>query len=716
MTAEVSNLASLEKENDAYLKQDASKLRMLNELTLAFSKTEIDKSIMFAQQAIDLAERLKLPLELAQALRRKSAAQKIKGEMESAIDLAEKSYSIYKNEGDEQGAALTLVELGDIFRMRSDLIKSKEHLEHALELFHKLQDLSGMGSAYALLGNVFLLTSDFSKSTDYYIKAIDIFTQTGEEERLAGTLSNLGGVFYFTGDYPKALEQFQKALTINEKSGNKLWILANHGNSGNIYFEMGEYQKALQHFLQTLEIANELDNKHSINSSLGNIGNVYLSLSEETKAMEYYQRALNISNEIGDKGEIASGLINIGKIYIIESRYEEALENFNKCLSISEEIGRPEITLISFICLGKWYMSASDIILHKIGFNPDEKYDKALDYIQKSLKISREINMLKEEKEGLEILSELYELQCNFKESLKAYKKFIDIRDKIHGEESKKQVTRKEMQYEFDKKVSLAKAEQEKKDALVLKEIQRQKLLRNSFIGGFTTVLLFAGVFFKQRNKIKKGKELSDKLLLNILPEQVAEELKAKGSAEAKHFDKVTVMFTDFKGFTKISENLSPTELVAEIDSCFKTFDSIISKYNIEKIKTIGDSYMCAGGLPVENRTNAHDIVNAAIEIQKYMNKHLQQRKKEGKEIFEIRIGIHTGPVVAGIVGVKKFAYDIWGNTVNIASRMESSGEPGMINISGSTYELVKDKFNCRHRGKIEAKNIGEIDMYFVDN
>jgi len=210
-------------------------------------------------------------------------------------------------------------------------------------------------------------------------------------------------------------------------------------------------------------------------------------------------------------------------------------------------------------------------------------------------------------------------------------------------------------------------------------------------------------------------KKKSDDLLLNILPEEVAEELKAKGSADAKQFDEVTVMFTDFKGFTQISEKLTPTELVAEIHTCFKAFDSIIEKYNIEKIKTIGDSYMCAGGLPVTNTTNAVDVVNAALKIQQFMQQHLQHRKAEGKEPFEIRIGVHTGPVVAGIVGVKKFAYDIWGDTVNIASRMESSGEAGKVNISSGTYELVKGEFKCEHRGKIKAKNKGEIDMYFVN-
>jgi class 3 adenylate cyclase len=229
-------------------------------------------------------------------------------------------------------------------------------------------------------------------------------------------------------------------------------------------------------------------------------------------------------------------------------------------------------------------------------------------------------------------------------------------------------------------------------------------------------MFVFSFVVFRQRNRIKKEKKRSDQLLLNILPIEVAEELKQKGSTTAKQFEEVTVMFTDFKNFTKISEKLSPSELVAEIDICFQTFDNIITRHNIEKIKTIGDSYMCAGGIPVQNKTNAVDVVFAAIEIQNYMSSYSKKKIKEGKEIFEIRIGIHTGPVVAGVVGIKKFAYDIWGDTVNIASRMESSGEASKINISGNTYNLVKDKCTCTYRGKIPAKNKGDIDMYFVES
>ena len=238
---------------------------------------------------------------------------------------------------------------------------------------------------------------------------------------------------------------------------------------------------------------------------------------------------------------------------------------------------------------------------------------------------------------------------------------------------------------------------------------------------GLTALLLFF-VYRNSKNQKKstaiiiKEKQRSEELLLNILPSEMVEELKANGTTKAKAFTMVTVMFTDFKDFTTVSEKVSAELLVAEIHHCFSTFDRIIQKYKIEKIKTIGDSYMCASGLPVSNYTHAKDMVNAAFEIRNFMLERKKEKEANDEIPFELRIGIHTGPVVAGIVGIKKFAYDIWGDTVNLAARMEQNCNAGKINISGSTYELVKEKFKCEHRGKIQAKNKGEIDMYFVED
>lgn len=218
-----------------------------------------------------------------------------------------------------------------------------------------------------------------------------------------------------------------------------------------------------------------------------------------------------------------------------------------------------------------------------------------------------------------------------------------------------------------------------------------------------------------EKNELLKGEiERSEDLLLNILPFHTAQELKKFGKAEARYFEEVTVMFTDFRGFTKIAEQLTPAELVDEIDICYREFDRIISHYGIEKIKTIGDSYMAAAGLPVPNKDHAVQMVMAAIDILKAMEEHKKDRVAAGKPVFEVRIGIHSGPVVAGIVGSKKFAYDIWGDAVNLASRMESACETGQINISGTTYNLVKDRFECTYRGEVDAKNKGLVPMYYL--
>lgn len=221
----------------------------------------------------------------------------------------------------------------------------------------------------------------------------------------------------------------------------------------------------------------------------------------------------------------------------------------------------------------------------------------------------------------------------------------------------------------------------------------------------------------EKNDLITKEKERSDTLLLNILPFKTAQELKDTGKSEASHFNDVTVLFTDFQDFSIIAEKSSAAQLVAEIDFCFKGFDKIVEKYNIEKIKTIGDSYMAVGGLPIENTTHASDAVMAALEMQEFISQRKQYLLQQNSSTigFDVRIGINSGPVVAGIVGIKKFAYDIWGDTVNTASRMESSGAAGKINISGATYERIKDRFRCEYRGKIQAKNKGEIDMYFVE-
>ncbi len=244
-------------------------------------------------------------------------------------------------------------------------------------------------------------------------------------------------------------------------------------------------------------------------------------------------------------------------------------------------------------------------------------------------------------------------------------------------------------------------------------ETNQDRYLDASFNYAFVQIFTGILIFILSRNLDLERKK-SEKLLLNILPEKIAIELKKNDVVVPVKYPSVSVLFTDMAGFTTIAEKMKPEELLTELDDIFSVFDSIVKKHGVEKVKTIGDAYMAAGGIPVANKTNAVDTVLCAIEFQKYMQFLKVKRQLEGKSFFELRMGIHTGGVVAGVIGREKIAYDIWGDTVNTASRMESSGVVGEINISASTYELVKDFFVCEYRGKISAKNKGEIDMYLI--
>ncbi len=214
----------------------------------------------------------------------------------------------------------------------------------------------------------------------------------------------------------------------------------------------------------------------------------------------------------------------------------------------------------------------------------------------------------------------------------------------------------------------------------------------------------------KAEQELETARQQSDKLLLNILPEPIADELKRTGYVEPVEHDSVTVVFTDFVGFTASSETRNPSELLRELDDCFSAFDAIIERHGLEKLKTIGDAYMFAGGVPTNLEDNAQQCVQAAKEIIAFV----ETRRSHNPRFWQIRVGVHTGRLVAGVIGRKKFIYDVWGDTVNTASRLEAAGEPGRINTSLETYDLIKNRYACDFRGEIQVKGKGSLPMYFV--
>jgi adenylate cyclase len=572
--------------------------------------------------------------------------------------------------------------------------------------------------AYSIMGTSNAIKSNYPKALDYYQRSLKIFQEIGNKKGSAGIINNIGNIYNYQGDYPKSLDYFQRSLKIFQELGNKSGSALAIGNIGNIYNAQGDNTRALDYFQRSLKIVEEFGDKNSSALAIGNIGNIYSNQGDYPKALDYYQRSLKIWEKIGNKRNSALNIGNIGAIYQSQHNYPKALDYYQRSLNIYEEIGDKKGIALAISNIGAIYAEQGD-------------YAIALEYCEKALSISEEIGTLGGEKRACQCLYDTYKAIGKGNEALVYMEKIQVINDSLNAEET----TKKLQQMEFAKQVfadSIASAEKERLvEEAHQEEVRHKNKTRNILIGTSFLVILLAGGIYSRLRYVRKSKAIieserdrSDNLLLNILPADIAAELKATGKADARDFDLVSILFTDFKEFTQTSEKLTAQELVSEINTCFEAFDAICEKYKVEKIKTIGDSYMGAGGLPIPSDDSVENTVMAALEMQAFIVKRYKLKVESGYPAFEMRVGIHTGPVVAGIVGVKKFQYDIWGDTVNTASRMESNGEVGKVNISQSTYELIKTKVNLpaegrfkfESRGKIEAKGKGEIEMYFVNH
>lgn len=519
-----------------------------------------------------------------------------------------------------------------------------------------------------------------------------------------------------------------------------------HKYSHNAYMQMGnasllrgDLNAALASFFKSMEYASVIQYKQGIGKLYISIADTYSEIGNSTNAIEYYNKGIDVLREVKDSMSLAKALINagdeffnqgeldsailltgesstifqilkyplgrgyslgnMGMVYAQQGRDEQALGNINEAIEILEEQE-------DYYPISVYLTYMSDIYLKR------GNIASALGFAERSLKLAK-LYGLKDEISAANLkLSEIYEETGNTVASYKYYKDHIAYRDSVKNIESVQQMADLRTNFEVSQKqVEVDLLNQQKKTQRIIAIATSIALL----LIGLLAVGLYRRNMFIRKTKqiIEEEKQRSEKLLLNILPQETAQELKENGQVKAKKFESVTVLFTDFKDFTKSAEQVSPELLVESIDFYFKAFDAITTKYDLEKIKTVGDSYMCAGGLPLVSPDHAKHIVQAAKEMLCFVKREAQS--KSNRLHFEIRIGIHTGPVVAGIVGDKKWQYDIWGDTVNIASRMESYSAPGKINLSDTTYQCIAPDFKCKYRGEIEVKNRGSLKMYYLE-
>ncbi len=507
-----------------------------------------------------------------------------------------------------------------------------------------------------------------------------------------------GNALQQKGNLSGALESYFKALEITDRNTEKNQLGIMYTAIAAVYAGMNNRENVRQYYSDAISIFKTEQDTLNYAVAMENLGDTYLEWSKPDSALLYFNQSGPIFEKLGNKLALAYNLGNKGLAFAQQGIPTKAEENIEEAVAILEELGdyRPITTYLTYM---------SDIYADK------EDWDGAFDYSLRSLDLAKQYGLKAQISSAYLKLSELYERTGYASASLNYYRKYIAFRDSV--------VNLTAVQQMADIRRNSEQAQYKAERDLTNQQKQTQKVVTIATgIALFLIILLAIGlyrraVFMKRTNAIiEREMARSEGLLINILPEETAKELKESGKVKAKKFESVTVLFTDFEAFTAHSEHIDPELLVNRLGYYFTAFDDIIEKYGLEKIKTIGDAYMCAGGLPFPIENHALKMVYAAFDILKFVED--TKAEKETGLSFNVRIGINTGPLVAGVVGNKKFSYDIWGDTVNVASRMESLSDSGKINISEATYNLVKEVFECKYRGQMEVKNKGLMSMYFV--
>ncbi|MBP6730468.1 MAG: hypothetical protein KA149_00325 [Chitinophagales bacterium] len=501
------------------------------------------------------------------------------------------------------------------------------------------------------------------------------------------------GLFYFGLNENKALAYF--LLALSQKSTIS-WVNSYAANNlGIIYRRGGNYEKAIEYMKLSLqfdptnyEIYSAISFYYSHLHQCDSAG-VYLQLAEKntTSKTIFYTRALAYH-------------------FLCVGQYDSALIHINTCVNYWDT-AKANSNAYHYLI----YFNRDLLRVYKMR-NQAQKQQITLNKIRFYTNQTKlDLMGIQAATMGLKVLEDDAKEKGNYKQAYFYKTRLAALNDSAETLGALNVYESIQTKNNYEEKLTSYEHEAEQKEQAAAHKLQRQKNIALMAASILALLLLFSVIQFRNNQKLKEERDRSESLLLNILPAEVAEELKDKGSADAKLFNDVTVLFTDFKSFTTVSEQLSPQQLVDELHACFSAFDRIMAKHQIEKIKTVGDAYLAVSGLPVPTPTHAQDVIKAAVEIREFIK---QRRGEKGDLTFDIRIGVHSGSVVAGIVGIKKFAYDIWGDAVNTAARMEQNSEPGRINISESTYALINDEFTCDYRGEIAAKNKGKLKMYFV--
>lgn len=597
--------------------------------------------------------------------------------------------------------AVSMINYAFSYLAKKDSVYQLRYIQNAINIFKVKKDRKGEASIFTKIGDNYHKINNYNKSLFYYYSALNIFKELKENKRVSNLLySKIGELYIINSNYSEAMKVLFQALKISEQNNDSSCVADALTNIGYIYIIQNNITRAKNYFDRAININKKLGRNIQITKCLINLGVYYQNIDSNYYALNYYNEALNIYNKSGENVPYELYL-NIGQIYQFKSNYVMAESYFIQGNEIVEEENNNEGKYWAYRYIGDFYIETGNI-------------KKAEHYFMLCKSKANELKNLSFIGYVYKSLAVISEKQNNFKAAYKYNVLYNKIKDSMLNREKIDNINKIETQYE-----------QDKKDAVTMQEKKTLNIIMISFIIGSALLLLLAFyIYLNYRNKKKANRLLAEKniiisyeqeksenLLLNTLPASIAKRLKDGEQTIVDHFDEASVVFIDQVDFTSNSSVNTPETVVQILNSIYTEFDKIAVKFNLEKIKTIGDCYMAASGVPIPNEKHAEAAADFAFEVLDKMKNHTST---DGK-VIRFRVGIDCGPVVAGIIGENKFIYDLWGDTVNTASRMEQYGAPGKIQVTERFKEtLTGSQYQFEKRGEIEIKGKGKMITWFL--
>ena len=542
---------------------------------------------------------------------------------------------------------------------------------------------------------------EVSTATGYFEQVVVLRAQT-DSSKLINCFSNLGRCYAEMGRKEEAWSSYQTAFRLSKKFNNEKSLGYLFNNMGVLEEEQGHPNEAKMYFENGVEVSRKAGNDGSEALCHESLAIHFGKQQDYAQSEKHFVAAFEIYERTNNLPMVSSVLINLGMLASEQKKDSEAIEWLEQSRKIANRLGNYAHVVTAVNGLTQLYLD-----------NGQSK--KALQLTNEISPLMDSVELLPVQRDYYQSLSEVYKANGMWQKAFEASNRYYTLRDSVFSEQQKETLVELKTRYE------VAEKEQE---LIFQKAVNQQQRIWQWALGigliltGFLAFNWWRAFQNKSRLnvQIRTEQQRSDELLLNILPPAVAEELKTNNAVVARRFENATVLCTDFQDFTGIVSRLRPEQLVQLLDEYFRGFDDITTKFGIEKIKTMGDAYMCVGGLPDASAGTSVHVLRAALAMRDWVNTINKRNMADGKPYFHCRIGLHVGPVVAGIVGKKKFVYDIWGDTVNTATRMEQYGAIDEVNISNTVFQVVVEEpgFQFEYRGEIEVKGKGKLGMYFA--